>query len=73
MQFEVIVKTGSKHGPLVEANADGSMKVYLREQALEGKANAKLIEMIAKHFDVSKSRVKIIKGLSSKYKLIRIE
>lgn len=73
MQFEVKVNAGSKHGPLIEANADGSMKVYLREQALEGKANTKLIEMVANHFDVSKSRVKIIKGLTTKYKLIRIE
>ncbi len=72
MQFEVLVKAGSKHGPLVEADADGSMKIYLKEPALEGKANAKLIELIAKHYDVPKSRIKIIKGLGTKHKLIRI-
>ena len=72
MQFEVFVSAGSKHGPLIEANTDGSMKIYLKEKSLEGKANVKLVELIAKHYDVPKSRVKIIKGLSTKHKLIRI-
>ena len=72
-QFEVVVKAGSKHGPLIETGADGSMKVYLRERALDGKANVRLIELIAKHYDTSKSRIKIVRGLSSKYKLIRID
>jgi hypothetical protein len=72
MQFEVLIKPGSKHGPLIEANTDSSMKVYLSEQFLEGKTNARLIELIAKHYDVPKSRVKIIKGLSTKNKIIRI-
>ena len=72
MQFELTLFTNSKHGPLVEVSVDSSMKIYLKEQSLEGKSNATIIELIAKHYEVPKSRVKIIKGLSTKHKLIRI-
>lgn len=71
-QFNVLVKIGSKHGPLVEVDGDGSMTVHVSESTLEGKTNLKLIEMVARHYDVPKSKVKIVKGISSKNKIIRI-
>lgn len=40
---------------------------------IKGKANKRLIEILADHFGVKKSRIRIIKGEKSKRKLIEIE
>lgn len=50
----------------------GLWKVYLTAPALEGKANAALVESLAEHFCVKKSRIQIIKGLKSRKKTIMI-
>ncbi len=60
-------------GPLIKVEPDGGLTVYLRQPAHEGKANLALVELIAKHYDVPKSCVKITHGASSRHKLIRIE
>lgn len=72
MQFEVKVKPGSKVGPLIETEASGNMTVYLRERPHQGSANLALVKLVARHFDVPRSRVEIIRGLSSRLKTIRI-
>ncbi len=72
-QFSAKVKPGSKVGPLIEEEVNGDMTVYLREPAHDGRANVALVQLIAKHHDVPKSSVKIIRGISSRHKLIRIE
>ena len=40
--------------------------------ALEGRANARLLEMLSKHFNVSKSCVRIVRGFSSRDKVVEI-
>ena len=73
MQISVRVKPGSKKGPLIEPNLlDDSLVVYVREQALEGKANKAIIELVAKYYDVPKSRVEIVRGHTSKLKQVKI-
>ncbi len=48
------------------------IKVYLTSPAHEGKANKALIEFLAEHFQVAKSRIEIIKGLKLRNKTINI-
>ncbi|MFM6963855.1 MAG: DUF167 domain-containing protein [Micrococcales bacterium] len=72
MQITVRVKPGSKKGPLVEADQDGTLTVYLRERAVDGAANDGLIEVLAKHFDVAKRDVEITSGHTSRIKRIRV-
>ncbi len=48
------------------------LKIYVREQPVKGKANKKVIELVAKFFGVSKSDVKIISGEKKREKLIEI-
>lgn len=73
MQVSVRVKAGSKKGPLVEPNLlDDSLVVYVREQAVEGKANRAVVELVAKYYDVPKTRVEIVRGHTSKIKQVRI-
>lgn len=70
------VKPGSRKGPLVEdaaADDPGSLTVYMQQRAVDGQANAALVELLAKHFGVSKSRVEIIRGHTSRIKLVSVE
>lgn len=60
--YTVHVKPGSQKGPLVLVGADDELVVYLRERAVESKANEALIALLAKHFDFAKSRLRIVRG-----------
>jgi uncharacterized protein len=68
----VRVKPGSKKGPLVETGANGELTIYVREQAVEGKANEAVVKLLAKHLDVSRSRLELISGASSRVKRFRV-
>lgn len=71
--FVVKVKPGSRKGPLVETDADGQLTVYVREQAIDGKANAAVIRVLAEHFGVSRSRVELASGAAARVKRFRID
>ena len=68
-----MVKPGSKKGPLVEQSPDGSLTVYLLQRAVDGAANEGLIALLAKHFNVSKSKVTIESGFTSRIKRVAID
>ena len=57
----------------VVKNADDSLKVYLTKPAVDGEANRQLISVLADYYDVARSAVDIVRGQSSKKKLIKIE
>jgi uncharacterized protein len=69
----VRVKPGSKKGPLVEVAEDGELTIYVREPAVEGKANEAVVRLLAKHFDVPRSRVELVSGATSRVKRFRVE
>ena len=73
MRVTVKVKPGSKKGPLVEAGDDGSLTVFLQQRAVDGAANDGLIEVLAKHYGVSKSRITIEAGFTSRIKRIDVD
>ncbi len=72
MKANIQIKPNSKKGPLVEMQADGSLIVYVREVAVDGKANEALVKILAKHYDVQKTHIKILRGATSKRKVIEI-
>lgn len=72
-RYSVSAKPGSKKGPLVEAGEDGHLTVFIRERAVDGAANEGLIAVLAKHFDVPKSRISIVRGHSSRHKIVDID
>lgn len=72
-RYSVSAKPGSKKGPLVEVDAEGNLTVFLRERAVDGAANEGLIAVLAQHFDVPKSRVSIVRGHSSRHKIVEID
>lgn len=66
------VKPGSAKGPLVELDTEGGLTVYVRERAVEGKANNAVIRVLAEHFGVPKSRIEMISGATSRIKRFRV-
>ncbi len=50
----------------------GALKIKLKSPPVDGAANAELIRVLAKFFDVPKSAVEILKGQTSKSKQIKI-
>lgn len=72
MIYQVVVKPNSKKGPLVVAGAENQLTVFLREKPVDGEANAALIKVLAKHFGVAKSCIKIKTGAHGRTKLVEI-
>lgn len=72
-RYGVTVKPGSRKGPLVEVGADGQLTVFVRERAIDGAANAGVIEALAEHFGVPRSRVDIVRGHTSRSKLVEVD
>jgi hypothetical protein len=73
MRVEVRVKPGSKKGSLVQPSLTGELLVYVREPAVEGKANNALIKLLAEYYKVPKSDVTIVAGRKSRRKIIEIK
>ena len=65
-----VIPKAKKEG--VEGFGDG-LKVYVSAPALEGKANKRLLEVLASHLGVKKSSLAIIKGKTSRNKVIEIQ
>jgi uncharacterized protein (TIGR00251 family) len=71
MQIRVKVIPKAKKEKIEET--DGILKIYLTEPAKEGRANRKLIEVLAEYFKVKKYNLEITRGLKSRDKLIMIK
>ena len=59
----------------VETDAAGErfLKARVRAVPEDGKANKALIELVARHFGIAKSAVRLISGETSRKKILRIE
>lgn len=68
----VTVKPGSTKGPLVEAGDDGTLTIYMRERAVEGKATEAVAAVLAKYLGVARSRVELVSGATSRVKRFRV-
>jgi len=71
MTITAIINTHSNKTEVVK-NPDGIYKIYISTPPIEGKANKKIIELLASFFDIPKSNIKIIRGLKSKVKTIEL-
>ncbi len=70
MRIKIKVVPGSSQCCLKEEN--GLYKAYIHSSPEKGKANKELVGMLAEHFKVNKSRVTIVRGVSSREKTIEI-
>ncbi|HET6731601.1 DUF167 domain-containing protein [Mycobacterium sp.] len=72
-EFVVVrVKPGSRKGPLVAVDDDGDLTIYVQERAVDGKANAAVVKMLAKHLGVPTSRLELVSGTAGRVKRFRV-
>jgi uncharacterized protein (TIGR00251 family) len=69
--FEVRVVPRASKTEIV-GELEGALKIRLAAPPVEGEANDALARFLAKEFSVSRSNIKILKGIASKTKLIRV-
>ncbi len=70
--FEVKVEPRSSRRGLSGIMDDGTVKVKLTAPPVEGAANEQLIAIVSEALSVPKSRVSILRGTSSKRKVVEI-
>lgn len=58
---------------IVDTSDDGTIRIEVKSQPIEGKANQELIKFLAKLLGVNKNQVIIVRGANSRNKLIKIE
>jgi uncharacterized protein len=68
--IEIRVKLRASRSELVQLD-DGRWFAYLKSPPVDGRANNELITLVANKFACSKSEVEIIKGATSRSKVIR--
>ncbi len=61
----------AKSEGIVEEN--GTLVIRVRDPPERGKANKRVIELVARYFNVPKSKVEIVKGHTSREKVIKVE
>ncbi len=72
MKITVRAHPRSKKNEIREV-AQNSYELWFHVPPIDGKANEKIIEMLAKHFGVAKSKLTLISGAKSKVKIFRYE
>ncbi len=70
MKIQVKVKPSSKTEELSQEGDSFIIKV--KEPPKEGKANQAIIKLLAEHFGVSQSQVRILSGFRSRNKVIEV-
>lgn len=73
MKISVHLKPNSRHREEVIANDDGSLTVYAKAPAIEGRANVAAAKLLAKYFGVAPSKVKLMRGATSKHKVFEVD
>ena len=71
MEIKVRVRASARREKL-EVLSRKELSIAVREKALENAANRRVIELVALHFGVPKSRVPILRGHRSMSKFLSI-
>ena len=72
MLITIKVKTNARKNEVIKVD-DRNFDVKTTITPEDGKANASVIEQLAKYFRVAKSKVSIVKGKTAHVKVVEIE
>ena len=72
MKLHIKVKPGSKKDEVTK-EADGSFKIKIKEQPIDGKANTYLISFLSKLLALPKLKIAVLEGETNTYKTLEIE
>jgi hypothetical protein len=70
--LQIRVKLHARTSELVRGS-DGEWIAHVTSPPVDGKANAEVIALVARHFGCAKSAVSIKSGASGRTKLVRVE
>jgi len=71
MNLSVVVHPNSKN-PRVEKDLTSVTHIYIREPALEGRANSAVVRALSELYKISKSDIKLVSGTRSKCKVFEV-
>ena len=72
MKISAKIKPNSRHREEVVVNDDGSLTIYTKAPAIEGRANLAAVKLVAKYYGVTPSRVRLVRGAASRNKVFAI-
>ena len=73
MKISILLKPNSRHREEVVVGDDGVLTIYTKAPAIEGRANLAAAKLLAKYFGVAPSKIKLVRGAISKYKVFEID
>lgn len=71
MKVSIRVKARAKLEQ-VEKIGETDFRVSVKAEAKEGRANHAVVELLSRYFDIPKSRIAIVRGHTSKNKIVEI-
>ena len=72
MLVQVRVTTNAKTSSVTETG-ENALEVRVDERAVDGRANKRLLKILAEHYKVPRSSVTILRGAQSRDKIIEIQ
>ncbi len=72
-RFAVRVKLRSSRSRVESVHADGSLIVVLNAPPVDGKANAELLDVLARAFGVKKFALQIVSGRNGRRKIVDVQ
>ncbi len=71
MLIRVFVTPNAREASVVKVS-DDYFEVRVDERAVGGRANKRLLEILAEHFKIPKSRITILKGTTKRNKFVQV-
>ena len=72
MKISAKIKPNSRHREEAIANDDGSLTIYTKAPAIEGRANLAAVKLVAKYYGAAPSQVRLVRGAASRSKVFEI-
>jgi uncharacterized protein YggU (UPF0235/DUF167 family) len=72
MKINVLVKTGKKENKVIK-NDFADYEVWVKSQPVKGAVNKELINVFSDYFNIKKCKLWILRGLTSKKKVIELK
>lgn len=71
--IKIRVSPNANNSEITKTMKDGTIKIKLKATPVDGKANVELIRFLSKEWKIPKTSITIIRGQTSKNKLIIID
>jgi uncharacterized protein len=72
MLIQVYVTLNAREASVVRVS-EGQFEARVDERAFGGRANKRLVEILAEYFEVPKSRITILKGTKTRNKTVQVK